>query len=98
MKKAVLVLVLTCLLLLTAFNAFWNVALVRGAEATIYIRDDGSVEGETTKIATSDNVTYTFTDDINGSILVERNNIVIDGAGYTLRGEGGLRSEFVCLV
>jgi hypothetical protein len=89
-KKAVLVLVLTCLLLLTAFNAFWNVALVRGAEATIYIRDDGSVEGETTKIATSDNVTYTFTDDINGSILVERNNIVIDGAGYTLRGEGGL--------
>jgi parallel beta-helix repeat protein len=88
-KRVGLVLVLAFLLLFTVFSV-WNVALVKGAEATIYIRDDGSVEGETTKIETYDNVTYTFTDNINGSILVERNNIIIDGAGYTLRGEGGL--------
>ena len=67
-----------------------NIVRVRGAEATTYIRDDGSVEGTITTIETADNVTYTFTDNINGTILVERNNIVIDGAGYTLRGEGGL--------
>ena len=90
MKKVSLVLVLTCLLLFTVFGGLLNIVRVRGAEATTYIRDDGSVEGTITTIETADNVTYTFTDNINGTILVERNNIVIDGAGYTLRGEGGL--------
>ncbi|UCE15779.1 MAG: right-handed parallel beta-helix repeat-containing protein [Candidatus Bathyarchaeota archaeon] len=31
---------------------------------------------------------YTFTDNIHGSLVVERNNIVVDGAGYTLQGTG----------
>jgi parallel beta-helix repeat protein len=31
---------------------------------------------------------YTFTDDVDGSIVIERDNIVLDGAGYTLRGSG----------
>ena len=56
------------------------------AEETIYIKSDGSVEG-TDKIQRDGNV-YTFTDDIFGSIVVERNNIVVDGAGYTLQGTG----------
>jgi len=55
------------------------------ASGTIYIRADGSIEG-TTDIWTFDNVTYTFTGNINDSIVVERDNIVLDGAGYTLRG------------
>jgi len=66
------------------------VRFVRPVEAsgTIYIRADGSVEG-TTDISTVDNVTYTFTDNIfNQSIVVERDNIVVDGAGYTLQGTG----------
>jgi hypothetical protein len=42
--------------------------------------------------------TYTFTENINGSILVQRNNIVIDGAGYTLRGEGGLDEYGINLI
>jgi parallel beta-helix repeat protein len=88
-KRVCLVLVLASLLLFTVFGAFWNIALVRGAEASIYIRDDGSVEGTTT-IVSGDNVTYTFIDNNNGTVLIERNNIIIDGAGYTLRGEGGL--------
>jgi len=61
---------------------------------TIYIRADGSVEG-TDKIQRVGNV-YTFTDDIStgrytGSIeidvdgiIIERDDIVVDGAGYTL--------------
>jgi len=57
------------------------------AIGTIYIRADGSIEG-TTDIMTVDNVTYTFTDNINGSIVIERDNIVVDGAGYTLQGTG----------
>jgi parallel beta-helix repeat protein len=54
---------------------------------TIYIRADGSVEG-TTSIQTADNVTYVFNADIiNNSIVVERDNIVIDGNGYALLGD-----------
>ena len=54
------------------------------AEGTIYIRSDGSVEG-TDKIQQDGNV-YTFTDDIFDPIVVQRDNIVVDGAGYTLQG------------
>jgi len=55
------------------------------AEETIYIRPDGTVEG-TDKIQRDGNA-YTFTDNIfNQSIIVERDNIVVDGAGYTLQG------------
>jgi parallel beta-helix repeat protein len=57
------------------------------ADGAIYIRADGSVEG-TTSIQTVDNVTYFFVADVNGSIVVERDNIVLDGAGRTLQGNG----------
>jgi parallel beta-helix repeat protein len=54
---------------------------------TIYIRADGNVEG-TDKIQRDGN-TYTFTANIEGSIVVDRGNIVIDGAGYTLQPQTG---------
>jgi parallel beta-helix repeat protein len=38
-------------------------------------------------ITSVDNVTYTFNGSNRGSIIVKRNNIIIDGNGYTLRGE-----------
>jgi parallel beta-helix repeat protein len=65
---------------------------------TIYIRSDGSVEG-TDLIERNGNV-YTFKGNIGtfnqtitantylGGIVVERDNIVIDGAGYNLTGSG----------
>lgn len=58
------------------------------ATGTIYIRADGSIEPPTAPISSADNITYTFTDNINDSIVVERSSIVIDGAGYTLQGVG----------
>ena len=77
------------ILLAFVFLLFSTVVVVRFvspvvAEGTIYIRSDGSVEG-TDNIQRDGNV-YTFTDDIFGSIVVERDNIVVDGAGYTLQG------------
>jgi len=57
------------------------------ASGTIYIRADGSVDG-TTDIWTDDNITYTFTSNIYDEIVVERNNIVVDGAGYAVQGTG----------
>jgi len=59
------------------------------ASGTIYIRVDGSVEPDTTPISSVDNITYTFTGNIYDEIVVERDNISVNGAGYTLHGEGG---------
>ena len=62
-----------------------QIKIVR-ASGTIHIRSDGTVEG-TDKIQCYGNV-YTFTDNIYDSIVVERDNIVVDGLGYTLQGIG----------
>jgi len=55
------------------------------AYPSISIRADGSIDPETANITSLDNVTYAFTADINASIVVERDNIVVDGAGYTVQ-------------
>jgi len=74
----------TTLFLSTAGNT-WFIKLVEDY-AVIYIKSDGSVEPLLTSVEQDGNV-YTFTDDIYGEIVVERDNIVIDGAGYTLQGK-----------
>lgn len=58
------------------------------ADGIIYINADGSITPLTAPISTVDNVTYTFTGNINESIAVQRNSTVIDGAGYTVKGSG----------
>lgn len=68
----------------------WDVPPVQ-AVGTIYIRADGSIDPPTAPITTTDNVTYTFTDNIlnHDSIIIERDNIVVDGGIYcTLQGTG----------
>jgi len=79
------------MLVLLLFLSFVLVSLpqieIVKADSTIYIKTDGSVEG-TDKIQRDGNI-YTFTDNIvNQSIVVEGDNIVVDGAGYTLEGDG----------
>lgn len=54
---------------------------------TIYIRQDGRVDPSTAPIQRNGDV-YTFKGDISGSLIVERDNVVIDGDGFTLRGTG----------
>jgi len=75
-------------LFVAVFSAVLNVPLVKGDSGTIYIRADGSIDPPTAPITTVDNITYTFTDNINDSIVVERDNVVIDGTGYTITGAG----------
>ncbi len=58
------------------------------ASGTVYIKADGSVDPPEAPISSVDNVTYTFIDDIYDSIVVERDNIVVDGAGYKVQGTG----------
>jgi len=83
MKKSASALVLLLLFSVIVISSS-QIGIVN-AEDTIYIRADGSVEG-TDKILRDRDV-YIFTDDINASIVVESDNIVIDGAGYTIQPE-----------
>ena len=96
-RKAVSALILTLLLtgmLTVAFDA-QPVKSDYAWTETIYIRADGSIQPSTAPISSVDNVTYTLTDNIAGNvpdsssaIVIQRDNIVIDGAGYTVQGTG----------
>src|SRR3990172_7986246 len=59
------------------------------AAATTYIRANGSVDPPNPLIQQNGNV-YTFTGNINDSLVVQTDNIVIDGGGYALQGPGGM--------
>jgi len=65
----------------------FNVQPVR-ATVTIYIKANGSVVPSTAPIQNIGNYSYIFKSNINDSIVVERDSIVINGAGYTLQGTG----------
>jgi parallel beta-helix repeat protein len=80
------------------FSALAGMQTIRLAEANFFpiqipqpafiIRSDGSVDPSTAPIHRDGNV-YTFTDDIVGyTIASERDNVVIDGGGYSLIGNG----------
>jgi len=61
--------------------------------ATI-IRADGDVDPSTVPIQRNGDA-YTFTGNLNGPIVVERDNIVIDGAGHSLQGNGTAGELFI---
>jgi len=85
-----LTIVLAILLSVTLQTRFLQIA--NANPQTIYIRSDGSIYPPTASITTVDNVTYTFTDNINDSIMMERDDIVIDGDDFTLQGSRELFS------
>jgi parallel beta-helix repeat protein len=74
-------------LLIGMLTLAFNIQPVK-ASGTIYIKAEGSIDPPTAPISSIDNVTYTFTDNINDSIVVERDNIVVGGAGYSVQGTG----------
>ncbi len=87
----------TCISLLL-FSALAGLQLIKLAEANFMpmqipqpafiIRSDGSIDPSTAPIQRAGNV-YTFTDDIvEYTIASERDNVVIDGGGYSLIGNG----------
>lgn len=68
------------MMLMTAKSASSQVQL-----ETIVIRPDGTVSPATASIQQNGN-TYTFTDNIYAAIKIQKSNIVLNGAGYTLWG------------
>jgi parallel beta-helix repeat protein len=86
MKRTVLPnLTISCLLFAVFLMGLsFNTKPVK-ASGTIYIRPDGSIDPPDAPISTVDNVTYTLTGNITSDadgIVVERSNIIIDGAGF----------------
>lgn len=82
-RKSFSLLIITFFLLINLLG----LAVEKGEGAsTIYIRSDGSVEG-TDRIQRDGDV-YTFKDSIANSLVVEKDDIVIDGRGYSLQGNG----------
>ena len=80
--------------LLVGMIAFVNeVQKIQAADSPpLTINADGSITPSTTLITTTDNITYTFTENITGTtgayniIYVQRDNIILDGAGHSLEG------------
>ena len=85
--KAISGIMLT-LFLVSLLTLVVDIKIGKANPETIYIRANGSVDPPTANITTVDNVTYTFTDNNCDSIVVERDNVIIDGAGYTLQRTG----------
>jgi hypothetical protein len=55
------------------------------AMQTVFINPDGSINPDSVPIQRNGN-TYVFTGDVYACFIVNKSDVVIDGAGYTLRG------------
>ena len=93
MKKtvsAILFLLLSIGLFTLAFDIKPALAQAETVYIIVYIKSDGSVSPSSAPISSIDNVTYTFTGNMSypvyNGVVVERNNIVINGNGYTVQG------------
>jgi len=80
-------------LFVAMFGVVLNVPVVWGS-GTIYIRADGSLDPPTAPIRREGDL-YTFIDDINEPLVIERDNTIVDGAGYKLEGIGASYSKGV---
>lgn len=86
MKKSYFFLILFIALFLAAFSATLKIHPVQAVYVgTIYIRSNGTVEPSDAPITNEGNVTYSLTDYINGSIVIERDNIILDGKGNLIQ-------------
>jgi parallel beta-helix repeat protein len=94
-EKTVSVTILT-LLLISVLASAVNIQPVK-ASGTIYIRADGSIDPSTAPIQRNRDL-YTLTDNIVSDadgIVIERNNMTLDGAGYTVQGLGNAIGLFL---
>lgn len=86
MKKTALAVTLILMLAATSMYDLTIHSTKAQSTLTIYIRSNGSVEG-TDKIQRAEDV-YNLTANLEGSIIVEKDDVLVDGGGYTLRGTG----------
>jgi len=75
-------------LILVMSSVLFRIQIAEAVIPYVYIRADGSVDPPFAPISSVDNITYTFTNDLYIPVIVERDNIIIDGTGYTLQRNG----------
>jgi parallel beta-helix repeat protein len=101
LRKPASIIILS-LLVVSALALAFNVQPVKSDYTwtePIYIMADGSIQPPTAPISSVDGVTYTLTDNIMGkvttyssAIIIQRDNITIDGARYMLQGTRAIES------
>src|SRR3990170_8348515 len=64
------------------------------AGVNIYIRADGSVDPATAPILRNGNG-YTLTGNVSSSIVIQKDDIVLDGAGYWINGTEAENTEAI---
>jgi len=81
---------------LFALTSPFNIQRVSGQEA-IYIKADGSIDPSTAPLQKNGNI-YTLNSDIYGFLVIEKDNITIDGQNFTLQGKSEFESKGVTLL
>ena len=87
MNRNLLLLAVLVAVLVGASCGAFKIQTVK-ASGIMYIRANGSIDPLTANITNMGNITYIFTDDNYGEVVIERSNIVVDGGGYSLQGTG----------
>jgi len=87
-KTAVALLILIATLSVIHFESAYADTAGTANITPIYIEEDGSIEPSTAPIQRTGNI-YSLTDNIyNCNITIQRNNIIFNGAGFSLQGPG----------
>jgi parallel beta-helix repeat protein len=84
MNRKILSGLMLAMLLVGMSTLAFNIQQLK-ASGTIYIRPDGSIDPSNAPIRRDGDI-YTFTNNITDEIVVQRSNVVVDGAYYTLQG------------
>lgn len=86
-------LLLATLFALAMFSPLGETQARAWTGSTIRIKADGSVDPPTAPLLTVDKVTYTLTSDLiissGDGIIIEKDNVILDGKNHTVEGQGG---------
>ncbi len=98
--KRTMIAVLLSFILIATITSSWPTQAIYQNTSSVVINEDGSVT-PTSAPVTRNGDTYTLTDDIyipastNEGIIIEKNDITLDGAGHKIRGHGESSSIFL---
>lgn len=92
MKNNLSTVVIVIIFIVGMFLSSFNIQKAN-ASNSIYIRSDGTIEPSAANITKASDSLYVFSDDNFDQILVEKDDITIDGVGYTLQNPEALAWE-----
>lgn len=95
--KTILVLLLTNMLIFV-FTPSISIVKAEWFFGPVYIKGDGSIFPSNAPIKTYDKTTYILTGNIYYGLIVERDNIIIDGANHIIQGKRTKDSAGIMIV